>query len=190
MNKTSTTTYVLAVLSICFSACVADEAISKKPEAILGTPGITQSQLMTSVIPISPPSVTGPIIQQPVTISGAGSATKPLVVPISTVVGEVLSGVRVRLTDSPIGPTTAHVIIVSTTDDAESFSSIATSPSSTGSGVEQTVGMPLSQTVTGRQQYFALVTTASGGSPCEVWRIELDYTMPLPTVATGDPLPF
>ncbi len=162
-------------VSVAVRAVGALDAVQVQSSAVCGSVGgAALLQPQTVVVPIAPPTVTGPALQISAIVSGSGSAVRPLIVPLPTIVGSTMTAIRARVTDSTVGPTAVHIQLADTTDDAEGFSIVATSSNSTGSGTEQTIVLPLAQVVVANHQYVAIVSPAAGSAPSSVWRLEMD----------------
>lgn len=137
---------------------------------LIGAPGPSR----TIVVPVVGPASDGPRIQLYGVVSGLGSAAHPLIVPLQLEIGSIIRGFRARVQDGGTG-TQIQMKVVSTTDGAEAFSTIATAPLSSGSGTEETMSITdLSITAAAATQYLITFFDASGGAASNIYRLEVD----------------
>lgn len=129
----------------------------------------------TLVVPVTPVTNDFPRVALYASVTGTGSSSHPLYVPLALPVGTVVHSARARVRDSASSGRLT-MAFMNTTDNAEGFRYTAFSPPSSGTGVEETMAVSLETTTAPSTQYFVQLfnTTALSSAVSLVYRLELD----------------
>jgi hypothetical protein len=128
----------------------------------------------TLIIPVTAPTAPGVAISEK-TLATPGMG---FTVGIPLLVGDRITAVRAVLKDSATGPTPLRVRLFSAVAGS-SFSVVATSSNSAGSGATQTITLSgLTTTIASGSVYYAAVDAPSGSASCSVYSVEVDYDRP------------
>jgi hypothetical protein len=156
-------------------------SLASPPPTRMSTIGMVQvgrPSIQTLLIPVAP-AASGPrrtSMYALVTGLDADPLTGPqnLYAPIAVPVSTVIRGLRARVQDGGSG-TKLEADILSTSDNSQTFALVATSPKSTGAGIEETIALPgLSITTAPATQYYIKVYNAAGIFASFVYRLEID----------------
>jgi hypothetical protein len=129
----------------------------------------------TIVVPVVPPTLDPPRIALWSTISGQGSSSRWEYVPLALPVGAAIIGARVRVQDGGSGTRLVERLL-STTDNSENFSTVASSQLSSGNGTEETLELTGPIQVAPATQYIISVELAANPAnrDSRLYRLEVD----------------
>ena len=110
----------------------------------------------------------------------ADAAGSEAVCPLSLQIGTVIRAIRIFCLDSPGSPATEIQASLRTLSGTAGHSTLASSQVSDGSGTQQTLLIPSTETVvTSGLGYLILVETTQGSGIWSVHLVELDCVLPL-----------
>lgn len=129
----------------------------------------------TLIVPVVSPTGDGPRVALWANVTGIGSASHPLYVPLALSVGTVLHTVRARVRDA--GAAGKLVMALSSTADSdENFRYTAFTPPTGGTGLDETITLRPETTTEPAAQYFVALwnNSATTTAQSRVYRLELD----------------
>jgi len=145
--------------------------------ALEGIGGIT-----TLIVPVSPPVVTvAPLAIPELTavVSGSGSGSNVLYVPLPLIVGTRIVAMRCRVQDSATGPTKVELRLAKSERPGTGATTLNISSPSAGDGTEQTIAITsIARDVLQNTSYHAIINTQTGSANCTVYRLEVDVIRP------------
>jgi len=127
----------------------------------------------TVIIPVSAPSIAPPSSFVSATVTGTGTASSVLTVPLGGSAGSTLVAVRARVTDSAGAPVSMQLAVSG--DSAQDLRVFSGPSFSTGSGGEQTITLSPGVVEVGSRRHFAIFNATTPSTSDTIWSLEADY---------------